>query len=197
MRGRVAPGRLVVARQALAAADLLRGEWRPGVVRPHAWVRMGDGPEELVWLDFITAPSGSRNGDDFSVASRLLAPNLAAHQVAHFELEQPLIRESAVEPAILRLTVGGFSARGADVRMQDLLRERIPAISREMTEAYVGRRIVGRAVEVTFISTWIRAAADRSLAEPLWPDIAVRYDTFYLGLYRPLTDTEEASATPG
>ena len=186
VRGRLAPGRLDEAHRALAATGPLRGEWPSGLVRAHAWLRIDDGLREIVWLDFVSTPDGSTTAEGSTAASRLLAPILDELQVAHFELEEPVVRESAADAAILRLTVGRFSERGSDIQAQDLLRQRLASVGPEMIEAYVGRRIVGRAIEVAFASLWTGAPADRALDEPLWPDITIHYDTYHLGLYRPL-----------
>ena len=50
-------------------------------------------------------------------------------------------------------------------------------------EAYVGRRIEGRAVEVTFVSAWGRLPEDRDLEAPFWSDIALRYDQFEVDVF--------------
>lgn len=191
VRGSLTPGRIVDARRALWAAGLLRGEWRPGVVRPHAWVRADEDVAELVWLDFwatsgaAAAGSGPSNGPQ---AAALLASVLDDQAIAHFEVEEGLTRESADEPRILRLAVGRFSRPGADVETQEILRRRLPSLGPEMVEAYVGRRIVGRAVEVAFISTWLAEPVDGPLDAPLWPDVVVRYDSVHIGRYRRLSE---------
>ena len=48
----------------------------------------------------------------------------------------------------------------------------------EMTEGYVGRRILGNDVEIAFISAWDREPEGRSLDAPMWPDISAGYDWF-------------------
>jgi hypothetical protein len=67
--------------------------------------------------------------------------------------------------------------------MQNLLRQRAPLIGDEMSEAWVGRRLTGRAVEVTFVSAWRRLPTDRSLEAAFWEDIALRYDHFSVEVY--------------
>lgn len=67
--------------------------------------------------------------------------------------------------------------------MQELLRQRVPIIGPEMTEAFVGRRILDHAIEVTFASAWSRHPADRRLEDTFWPDIALRYDHFAVEVY--------------
>jgi hypothetical protein len=115
----------------------------------------------------------------FAIASRHLGPI----QVVHFEVDDTIRRSSDDEPVAIRLATGRFSKPGADAEMQNLLRQRAPLIGDEMAEAWVGRRLTGRAVEVTFVSTWRRLPADRSLEEAFWPDIALRYDQFVVEVY--------------
>ena len=58
---------------------------------------------------------------------------------------------------------------------------------RDLTvEHFVGRRIVGHAVEVTLVSAWSRPPADRPLEDAFWPDIAFRYDDFRVEVYATL-----------
>ena len=70
--------------------------------------------------------------------------------------------------------------------MLELLRRRAPLVGDDMAEAYVGRRIVGRAVEIAFVSTWQQVPADRRLEDTFWPDIALRYDHFLVEVYTPV-----------
>ena len=56
----------------------------------------------------------------------------------------------------------------------------------EMTEGYVGRRILGGDVEIAFISAWEREPDGRSLDAPVWPDISATYDAFEVATFRPL-----------
>jgi hypothetical protein len=67
--------------------------------------------------------------------------------------------------------------------MLELLRQRVPLIGDEMAEAYVGRRIIERLVEVTFVSAWQRLPTNWDLADTFWPDIALRYDEFRVEVY--------------
>ena len=52
-----------------------------------------------------------------------------------------------------------------------------------MTEAYVGRRLAGRAVDVTFVSIWRERPADLALEGPFWADITVQYDEFSVEVF--------------
>ena len=66
-----------------------------------------------------------------------------------------MLRRSEAAADILRLSVGRV-ARGLDVDIQHELRERMHLLEPEMTEGYVGRRILGSDVEIAFISAWER-----------------------------------------
>ena len=118
----------------------------------------------------------------FAIATR----HLGAIEVVHFEVDDTIRRHSDDEPVAIRLATGRFSKPGADAEMQNLLRQRAPLIDDDMAEAWVGRRLTGRAVEVTFVSTWRRLPVDRSLDEAFWPDIALRYDQFVVEVYSPV-----------
>lgn len=100
-----------------------------------------------------------------------------------FEVDETILRRSEDEPRCVRVATGSFSKPGSDIEMLELLRQRAPLIGDEMSEAYVGRRMVDRAVEVTFVSAWRVAPEDRSLREPFWHDIALRYDHFEVAVY--------------
>lgn len=115
---------------------------------------------------------------------RIASHHLESVEVAHFELDVVVVRDAAARPAFLRLGTGRFSRPGADVEMQELLRERLHTIGSEMTEAYVGRRMLGRAIDVTFVSAWSAAPAGLALEDAFWPDISLRYDRFDVEVYR-------------
>lgn len=102
---------------------------------------------------------------------------------AHFEVDSAVEQPGDGEPIAIRVATGVFSRHGADIEMLNLLRERLPLVGDDITEAYVGRRLVGRAVEVAFVSAWRRIPEDRPLEEPFWPDIALRYDRFTVEVF--------------
>lgn len=166
------------------------------------------GPERfhLGWRPTTAAEAASRAADrDVVVVSHWASAEAAAQadvtqtspyaiarrhlgeiEVVHFEADESIRRHSDDEPMAIRIATGRFSKPGADAEMQDLLRQRAPLIGDEMAEAWVGRRLTGRAVEVTFVSTWRRLPDDRPLGEAFWPDIALRYDQFVVEVYSPL-----------
>lgn len=104
-------------------------------------------------------------------------------EVVHFEVDASIRRQSDDPPLAIRVATGTFSRPGADTEMQDLLRHRAPLIDDAMAEAWVGRRLTGRAVEVTFVSTWRRLPTGLALDQAFWPDIALRYDRFAVEVY--------------
>ena len=103
---------------------------------------------------------------------------------AHFEVESAVDQSGDGEPIAIRVAIGAFSRHGADIEMLNLLRQRLPLVGDDITEAYVARRLVGRAVEVAFVSAWRRIPEDRPLEEPFWPDIALQYDRFTVEVFR-------------
>ena len=162
----------------------------PGLVRFHAGVRaVTPGERELVVVTFwvtvelaLSAYGGALGG----------VPGLdwpggpaALHDIAYFEVDESTLRGSDADARFLRLTVGRV-ARGLDVDIQGELRTRMHALEDEMTEAYVGRRILGDDVEIAFISAWQGLPVTRSLDAPFWPDISARYDAFEVAAYEPI-----------
>ena len=127
------------------------------------------------WATAEAAADGDRREiSPWSLARR----SLADVSIQVFEVGETILRAAGVTPAVIRVATGRFSKPGADIEMLDLLRQQAPLIGDEMSEAFVGRRIVDRAVEVTFLSAWRTLPKDRSLEEPFWPDMALRYDHF-------------------
>jgi hypothetical protein len=85
-------------------------------------------------------------------------------------------------PARLRLTAGSV-ARGLGADIQQELRLRLPELPPEAIEAYVGRRVLGAAVEIALVTMWSAAPAGMALDQPLWPDISNRYDAFRVAVF--------------
>ena len=128
-----------------------------------------------------------------SAMPRDIAAFVDLRPATYFEVDETVLRRSERDPVALRLTIGRFSKPGSDRLMQNLLRERAPLIGDAMTEAYVGRRVDGRRVEVTFVSAWQRIPEEMPLDRPFWPDISTRYDEFFVAVYVPLA---LATSTP-
>ena len=155
-----------------------------GPIRFHCVTRpAGDELEVLIisfWSSFEAAADADARGISPLSIGRSTLPNLDA---ALFEIEEPIVRHSERQPIAIRLGTGRFSKPGSDIEMLETLRQRVPLIGDEMTEAYVGRRMVDRSVEVTFVSAWQRLPTDRVLHDPFWTDIALRYDEFTVEVY--------------
>jgi hypothetical protein len=194
IRGRASPDELVALRTALDATLGAGAGERRGPARFHLGSRPGRhtggeaGDElEVIVIAFWDSAEDATSGDLRQVSPLSLARReLGDVEVAHFEIDETFLRHSNEQPVALRLATGRFSKHGADLEMQQMLRQRAPLIGDEMTEAYVGRRLFGRSVEVTFVSAWSRSPDDRTLEEAFWPDIALRYDEFSVEVYTAL-----------
>ena len=160
--------------------------WRP-TTAADADLRAADADRDVIVVSHWASAEAAAQADvtqtsPYAVARR----HLGEIEVVHFEVDESIRRHSDDEPMAIRIATGRFSKHGADAEMQDLLRQRAPMIGDEMAEAWVGRRLTGRAVEVTFISTWRRLPDGRPLDEAFWPDIALRYDQFVVEVYSPV-----------
>jgi hypothetical protein len=194
IRGRASPDELAALRLALNGRLGSANRDRTGPARVHlgsrpAQRRIGSDPNELdaVLIALWDSIESSALGDAEASSPRTLArQHLRDTAIEHFEIDESFMRRSSGQPIAIRLATGRFSKPGADRQMQELLRQRAPLIGDEMTEAYVARRLVGGAVEVTFVSAWSRPPADRPLEEAFWPDIALRYDEFRVEVYATL-----------
>lgn len=158
--------------------------WRPATGSPRL-ARAPEADRDVVvvsqWMSVeVAAQADVAQMSPIAIAKRHRLTELG---VAHFEVDDTIRRHSDDEPVAIRLATGRFSKPGADAEMQNLLRQRAPLIRDDMAEAWVGRRLDGRAIEVTFVSTWRRLPDDRKLDEAFWPDIALRYDEFVVEVY--------------
>ena len=197
MRGRGGRDQVVLLRDALHAELGSRGAEGRGPVRYHlgwrpthaaqAAPRAAEADRDVVVVSHWASAEAAAHADVTQTSPYAIArPHLGEIEVVHFEVDESIRRHSDDEPVAIRIATGRFSRHGADAEMQDLLRQRAPLIGDEMAEAWVGRRLTGRAVEVTFVSTWRRLPDDRPLDEALWPDIALRYDQFVVEVYFPV-----------
>ena len=103
-------------------------------------------------------------------------------RVDYYEVEAGRTLADGREPTRLRLTAGTV-ARGLDADIQQELRARMPELPQEALEAYVGRRVLGGAVEIAFMSTWTAPPPGLALDAPIWPAISDRYETFRLEVH--------------
>lgn len=102
--------------------------------------------------------------------------------VDYYEIDDGGARRRTGAATRLRLTAGTV-ARGLDADIQQELRRHLPELPVEAVEAYVGRRVLGDAVEIALVTTWSAAPAGASLDEPLWPTISNRYDVFRIAVH--------------
>lgn len=188
IRGRARPDQLEPLQAAMRQAV---GPGTAAAVLParfHVGQRPSGDQLEVVIVAFWTSAEALAYADSNGVSPLRVAERMELRflEAASFEVDETILRHSDRQPVTIRAATGRFSKPGADIEMQDLLRHRAPLIGDEMTEAYVGRRIAGRAVEVTFVSAWQQLPPDRKLEEPFWPDIALRYDHFEVEVYTAL-----------
>lgn len=189
VRGVLAPGRLPDLAADLVARYEPIARAMPGLVRYHAAVRPeGDG-HRLVVVTFWTSVEAAIAAyeGDLDTPRTLAGPsrNAVLTDVAYFEVDESQLNRAVANPAVLRLTVGRV-AQGIDATIQQELRARLHELADAMSEAYVGRRIDGTEVEVAFLSLWATVPPDRSLDEPIWPDISSRYDAFAVETFVPI-----------
>lgn len=185
IRGRAEPAQLEALRAALGRKLRSDAPESAGLTRFHLGTRpAGDRSDVIIISFWISAEAAASGGA--GAASHVTAARRAGVQdleVALFEIDETILRDSLEQPIALRVATGRFSRHGADIEMQELLRQRVPLVGTEMTDAFVGRRIVDRAVDVTFVSAWRRLPTDRRLEDTFWPDIALRYDHFAVDVY--------------
>jgi hypothetical protein len=186
VRGRIRPGEHDAVLEAMRDdyVPVLAGT--PGLMRFVLGVRpTAEGGDRLaaisIW-DSLEAASAAYG--DLTAARTIDGRDRGAiyDTVAYYELEALRTPESETVPRLLRVTAGTVS-RGLDADIQHELRSRLSELPPEVAEAYVGRRVVGRTVEIAFLSTWTSVPPGRALDEPIWPDISSRYDTFALEVH--------------
>ena len=155
-----------------------------GPARFHLAQREAGDQLDVLLIAFWPSAEAAASGDARRISPLSLAKeHLTGVRPQVFEVDETLLRRSDDEPRCVRVATGSFSKPGSDIEMLELLRQRAPLIGDEMSEAYVGRRMVDRTVEVTFVSAWRVAPEDRSLRESFWPDIALRYDHFQVDVF--------------
>ena len=184
IRGRADRQRLAALHAALQSKLGGGGAESTVPVRWHLGTRGSGDEQEVLLLASWASAEDAADADRRGLSPwRIGQGHLEGARVEHFEVDTSLLRRTGREPIAIRVATGRFSHHGTDIAMQELLRERLPAVGDELCEAYVGRRLDGRAVEITFVSLWQRRPDGRSLEEPFWPDIALRYDAFSVEVY--------------
>lgn len=196
VRGRVPADRLDALSEGFRSSYAPVARGRPGLVRFHAAVRADADGYELVVVTFWSSLAAASDalGGDLSSPKTLdgLASVATMTDVTYFEVDETQLRRSESPASVLRLTFGRV-ARGVDAEIQHELRKRLHELEPAMTEAYVGRRIVGTDVEIAFVSAWATDRTSRSMDEPFWPEISARYDTFDVRTYQPIVSGAEGS----
>ncbi len=187
IRGRADGNRVAAIRAAIDDRLAAGADAAYGPDRRHLGVRHAAGLDAVLLLGCWRSAEAAAAADARNVSPLQLArPHLDDVQVEHFEVDRNVLRDADARPIALRVATGRFSRPGGDIRMQELLRERLPSVGPEMTEAYVGRRLAARGVDVTFVSLWQARPADQPLEDPFWPDIAIQYDEFSVEVYGPV-----------
>jgi quinol monooxygenase YgiN len=187
VRARVLPGRDTALRVALHDALPARIRATEGLLQVHVGLRDADGETEILFITIwssVEAVVAAVGGDVARMAVlEGISEHIEVHGVDLFEVDESSVRTSAAEPLVLR-TSAGWIELGPDVEIQQELRRRMRELGDELLEAYVGRRMRGRSVEVTFVSVWAATSEDRPLDEAIWPDISARYQSFRVETYR-------------
>ena len=185
VRGRLLPGRQADVRAGLATS-LSEIQSLGEALQVYAALRSAG--EENTFAVISTWPSVEAVVAAFGPDARRIAlvPGVTEHlevdSVTHFELDESMLVQTDRAATVARVAVGAVEL-GSDVEIQQELRRRLPGLGQEVVEAYVGRRIRDRMVEVAFVTLWSMWPADRPLEAPLFPDVADRYSSYWIEVY--------------
>jgi hypothetical protein len=187
--GRVLSDRLASVKESLERTYVPVAHGLDGLERYLIGTSPSDDPEIGHRIAFMTL------WRDLEAATVALAGQLSAPRVLdnldhgevldhvdYYEVDIMAARRNPGASRYLRLTAGSVS-RGLDADIQRELRARLNDLGHEAIDAYVGRRVTGQSVEITFVSTWTDAADADELRQPVWPDISSQYDIFWVELY--------------
>jgi hypothetical protein len=184
--GRIATGGLDGVRASLERAYVPAASSKPGLERFIVATRPAADGHEIammtVWADVESALKAY--GGDLAARSTLdgIGHGETLDRVDYYEVDLSEVRRRAGVPRLLRLTAGSVG-QGLDADIQRMLRERLGTLENEAVEGYVGRRVTGNVVEIAFVSTWTEAPPNRTLDQPIWPDISASYDHFDVEVY--------------
>ena len=185
VRGRILPGRHDLVRAGLVASFSQVRELA-GVVQAHMALRSVAEGNDFAVISTWTTPDAAMAVFGRNVDRVASIPGVSEHldfrSVEHFEIDESLLLHADEPPTVARIAVGSVQL-GNDVEIQQEIRTRMGALGGEVAEAYVGRRIRDRTVEVAFVTLWAGRPADRPLDEPLWHDVAERYDSYWIEVY--------------
>lgn len=185
VRGRLLPGRVATVRAGLAASlDQVRA--LEGLVHVYVGLRSAAGTDRLAVIStWVSAEAAvTAFGPDAQRVAVIsgVTEHLEIESVSHFELDESAQLEGDEPAAVLRVAVGEIEL-GSDVEIQQELRRRLTTLGEDVVEAYVGRRIRDQMVEVVFVTVWSRPPSAGSLEQSLFPDIAERYDAYWIEVY--------------
>jgi hypothetical protein len=186
IRGRASSAQLQALRTALRDKLGAVGREQAGPVTHHLGARRGGGDTlEWAFVGLWESPEAVTSGDAAGRTALSIATEIGLEglDTVHFEIDEPIRGPGSGDAMAIRIACGAFSKAGADIEMLTALRTRVPLLGDEMAEAYVGRRLIGRAVEVTFVSVWRDLPGKAPLDAPFWPDMVVQYDRLAIDVY--------------
>ena len=185
VRGRILPGRHDLLRAGLVAS-FSEVRQLTGIVQAHMALRSVAEGNEFAVISTWTTPDAAMAVFGRNVEGVAAIPGVSEHldfrSVEHFEIDESLLLHADEPPTVARIAVGSVQL-GHDVEIQQEIRARMSDLGGPIAEAYVGRRIRDRAVEVAFVTLWAGRPADRALDEPFWYDVADRYESYSIEVY--------------
>lgn len=185
VRGRVLPGRHQALRAGLVAS-FSQVRLMSGLIQAHVALRSAAEGNEFAVISTWATPAATMAAFGPDVNRVATIPGVSEHldyrTVEHFEVDESVVVHADVPPTVARIAIGAIEL-GGDVEVQQELRRRIPELGAEVVEAYVGRRIRDRMVEVAFVTLWSARPADRPLEAPVFPDVAEQYSTYSIEVY--------------
>lgn len=186
VRGAVRLGTVDALRVGLAEGYYAAARDRPGIVRAHAALRSVRDGHAFAFVSVWSSPDDVLAAFGRGVERVGLIPNVTEHldvgAVEHYEVDEALFDRSPSAPSVLRIAAGSVEL-GSDAEIQQELRRRLPELGPDVVEAEVGRRIHGPMVEVAFVTLWSARPQDQVLEEPLWPDVADLYRSYWIETY--------------
>ena len=185
IRGRATPEQLETLRAALPEKLGTAVPEQVGMVTYHLGARQGDGMLEWAFVALWDSPEALTSGDAGGRTALSIATSMGLEglEVIHFEIDAAIRDPGSSDVVAIRIACGEFSKAGADIEMIKMLRERVPLLGDKMAEAFLGRRLVGRAVELCFVSVWREMPEDAPHEALFWPDTAIRYDRLAIDVY--------------
>jgi hypothetical protein len=185
VRGRILPGRRDLARAGLVESFSQVRELA-GLVQAHMALRSVAEGNDFAVISTWSTPDAAMAVFGPNVDRVASIPGVSEHldfrSVEHFEVDESLRLHAERPPTVARIAVGSVPL-GNDVEIQQEIRTRMGSLGGDVAEAYVGRRIHDRAVEIAFVTLWAGQLAERHLEEPLWHDVAERYESYWIEVY--------------